>query len=103
MPEQAKKSNMNKGKTEKKGRKGGISGIAAPATGAVIGAAIGGVAGSMLSSREGKKVLGTVADSVKEIAEDTIEAVEENRTQVEKTANSITSSVAEKSSGKSGK
>jgi hypothetical protein len=76
MPEKKQKKTVNQSNGKKAGKKGGVS-LAAGATGAVIGAAIGGVAGAVLTNKGAQKTLGGVAETVKDIADDAMKAVEE--------------------------
>lgn len=100
MPEKKmKKTTKTTKNSSKKGKKGGVS-LTPTATGAAIGAAVGGVAGAMLSTPAGKKTLDTVADTVKEYAADTIEALQENEPEIRKTADQITATVDKKSTTK---
>lgn len=64
-------------------RKGGMSKIAAPATGAIIGAAIGTAAGAILTNNEAKKSLKGAMNTLGDYASETIDAIEENRGEIE--------------------
>lgn len=72
------------GKITKATRKGGMSKIAAPLGGAVIGAALGTAAGAVLTNRDAKNTLKGVAGTITEYAADAITEIEKNQDRLDK-------------------
>ncbi len=70
-------------KLTKAKRKGGMSKMAAPAAGAVIGAALGTAAGSIFTNKDAKKTISGIGGTLSEYTSDALDVISENKEKID--------------------